>query len=191
MLETLKNPRGLSRKTSRDVTIDNQQVSSTELAWLAGLLDGEGTINISRKPTGKRKDGSIVCNYWVFVQFVNTNEEVMTKVIDLQTRLGAKPYVWHKPPAKTTHRAAIQTCVQNMGKAEKILRPILPYLVGKKRHAELVLSFIEERKATGGRGKYNPYSKDQMGMIDEIKRLNFRGNLRDFVPESKRNAPTR
>jgi intein/homing endonuclease len=158
---------------------DNQQVTNEELAWLAGIMDGEGTIRIAAK---KLKNS---VNHWVFIQVVNTNEELMMRVIELFKILGANPYVWVKPET-LKWKQAWQISIQGMGKAEPLLKALKPYLVAKRRHTELVLAFIDSRKVLGKivRGGGNrSYSDEELSMLNELKRINFRGNLRDFTPD--------
>ena len=169
-----------------DDTMDNQQVTPVVLAWFAGIIDGEGTINITKKPTRKRVDGSVRYNYWTFLQIANTDENLILRCIDIMKRLGSNPYVWEKP-ATEKWKKAYQISLQNMNKTYRVLKAVHPYLVSKRRHSELVMAFVESRisKYEKGRGKNNPYSLEELEMITEIKRLNHRGNLRDFTPETK------
>ena len=169
-----------------DATIGNQQVRPDELAWLAGIIDGEGTINIISKPgSRKRKDGTRKRNYWTFLQIVNTNEILVLKVIEIMKKLNANPYVWEKQ-ATDKWKKAYQLSLQRMSKVKRVLEKIFPYLIAKRRQAEITLNFINSRlsKFQKGRGKCNPYTEEEMEWINEIRRLNHRGNLRDFTPDT-------
>ena len=171
-----------------DTTIGNQQVRLDELAWLAGVIDGEGTINITKKLGSKkraRKDGTRKMNYWVFLQVTNTNEQLILKVIEIMKKLNANPYVWEKKDTDKWKKA-YQLSLQRMVKVKRVVEKINPYLIAKKRQAELVLKFIDSRlsKFQKGKGKTNPYTEEEMKWINEIKRLNHRGNLRDYMPDT-------
>lgn len=171
-----------------DATIGNQQVRPDELAWLAGIVDGEGTINITDKLTPQRrarKDGTRKRHYCTFLQIANTNEDIILKVIEIMKKLNANPYVWEKA-ATDKWKKSYQVSLQRMAKVKRVLEQIYPYLIAKRRQAELTLKFINSRlsKFDAGRGKNNPYTQEEMEWINEIKRLNHRGNLRDYTPDT-------
>lgn len=170
----------------RNETMGNQQVRPDELAWLAGIIDGEGTINIVKKPDRKRKDGTRRYNYWTLLQLSNTNEILIMKVIEIMKKLGTNPYIWEKAETEKWKKS-YQLSLQRMTKVKKILDQIKPYLIAKKPQAEIVLNFINSRlsKFQKGRGRYNPYTEEEIKWIEEIKKLNHRGNLRDYKPETQ------
>lgn len=108
--------------------------SESELAYLAGLIDGEGSIRIE-KSGGKYRytpHNATVC-------VTNSNSLMITWICD---KFGGHLY-----------RKKGRTCwdVYWLGeRAEEILREIYPYLTAKKEQAELVFAY---RRLIGKPGK--------------------------------------
>ena len=106
-----------------------------DLAYLAGILDGEGSICITRtKPKGLYKHS----RYTLAINITNTNEWLI-RWIDFnfkgtinRTRLPSRRDCW---------RWQVHS-----SKAVEFLRLLLPYLKIKKPQAELALMFLARRK---------------------------------------------
>ena len=116
-----------------------------ERAYLAGLMDGEGSVCIIRR---------VKTNCWpeynVQITICNTNLPMLSWIVEhfagsiknhtTKSKLGKKPiYRWYMS-----------------GKRSKpILETIFPYLIVKKRRAQLALSFLQDGEPAhlGGRGR--------------------------------------
>ena len=109
--------------------------TEVEKAYLAGFLDGEGHIGITRSiprvNTGRH------CHYMI-VTIANTHKPIMEK---LKRRWGGV-LVWRKASKES------DTIIGNLRlssiAAANLLREIEPYLVVKKKQAELALLFADE-----------------------------------------------
>ena len=101
-----------------------------DAAYLAGLIDGEGSVMlVATKPTGQRRVG-LKLSIWM------THRAVLDWVC-FRTGLAA---VW------THHRAPYQTMFGwgcSGEAAEGLLRQLLPYLIVKHGQAELGIAFQE------------------------------------------------
>lgn len=106
----------------------------TDLAWTAGIVDGEGCIDIRKmRPTGnpKRPYGKYICA----LRVSNTDVRMVMRLKELfggnvqgprLLRLSTKPaYEW----------------ILVGGKATNAIRAICPFLVVKREQAELYLRF--------------------------------------------------
>jgi len=107
--------------------------TATDLAWLAGFVDGEGSIMLVRP-----------CNQTVrtFFYLVNT---------DLANVLRARTIV-----AACVRRDVVPACGANVGRPDyklwiarhsemrALLTAILPWLAGKRPQAELMLQYLRE-----------------------------------------------
>jgi len=102
--------------------------TETEKAWLAGFLDGEGTIYIA----STKRERSL------FLRIRNTHLPTLNRIKEIfrvgyigphsggQTRLGKKQvYEWYV----------------NDNQARKVLEAVFPYLVTKKAQAEVGIAF--------------------------------------------------
>jgi len=104
------------------------QLTDVQAAYLAGLWDGEGYIGISRR---RRHSGR--WNYSQHVSVGNTNFTLVARIVEL---LGEHAFVSSRklPSGKTFFHIHIRRLLM-----VKLLRAIVPYLVAKRRQAEIVL----------------------------------------------------
>lgn len=140
-----------------------------ELAYLAGFLDGEGTIGVRR--TSRAALGQSP-SYEPYVSAANTNPTVVLVLHGLfggsyrarATTLGgnARPaiYVW-----TVKSRAAVAVCGL-----------LLPYLRMKRPQAQVVFDAFLHRRGPGGQRSYDRASLDRLeGLYQRVKALNRRG----------------
>lgn len=104
--------------------------SVEEFAWLAGMIDGEGTITVSKPGKYER--------YELILLVSNSDSAILERCLTIAacgTVGWCKPYRpdWKKPGVWRTRNKA----------AQEIIRQVLPYLVGdeKRRRAVLALQF--------------------------------------------------
>lgn len=107
------------------------------LAYVAGIIDGEGTICISR-----RKKGNKIWNHTLFVQVSNT-QEWLIEFLKLQFG-GNTDYRKAHDNARESWRWTAHT-----REASSFLRLILPYLQLKRPQAELAIEFQKRRNPIG------------------------------------------
>ena len=135
----------------------NQQGTLTdgELGWLAGIIEGEGSITMNvRKKHWKGWNG-IGIDITVCVS--NTHGRILERVADLLFRLtDSHPHIneFAKSPVYksdgTTYlnpkTSIMNISVGRMTDILKVLHAIMPHMVGEKvGRARLMISFIERR----------------------------------------------
>jgi len=154
---------------------DNQQatVSEIEKAWLAGLIDGEGSITCSY-PNGRNNSPS------PRLTITNTDFELIEKAVSICQRIGGNPHVHEKPRSNPKHSKAKDILILGHAKLLNILPAVLPYMTGRKGKAALYLyRFCESRYAKGNINKLTNadrlYSEEEINFIFKIKQLNARG----------------
>lgn len=160
--------------------MDNPHVQESQLGYLAGIIDGEGTITIER--SGNRRLNGIT-GLQAKVNVANTNWAIIEYVVGILKRLGVNPHIKSQPIGYGT-RPRNKQCwwvtVGGLTKTAKVLNVIKPYLVGKRAQADLVLDFINYRgDAQLAKGK--PYGPFEANLVEKIRALNFRG-----TPETER-----
>lgn len=182
----------------------NQQetVSEAEYGWLAGIIDGEGSISINRSLSHRT---TIV--YCARVQVPNTNQLIIDKARSIFDRLGAKGHVEKRQYGNNMRWKICSIITLNSAKDIEILLPlIIPYLVGKKRHAEILYRFVHsrlqrrsERKqtitfASTGRiatsTRFDKYNAEEISCYDQLVFLNKKGRETDSS-ETTRQTPSR
>lgn len=138
-------------------------IRERDLAYLAGFLDGEGSIGISKK--SKRN------SYLPQITFNNTHLGVMmhTKVI-----LKTPGLLYTKQNTERNQKIVYKICVQNKSKAKEILELLYDYLIIKKKQAKLVLEFLDLNTCKQGIRNYQP-SKRELQIYKMVTKLNQRG----------------
>ena len=141
-----------------------RQMTEIERAWLAGFIDGEGSIGVYRKKSASALHPH---DFGVRLLVVNTNQPVMD-YIKVLTGCGCS---WvskkgFKPQWRPVHRWA---CVGE--NARDIVRQILPYLKIKRAIADLILTMPVNSK----QGRTAAQVIEQLGVFSAAKELNRRG----------------
>lgn len=137
-------------------------MNALELAWAAGMFEGEGSIRIN-KPT-KRNRGALLCD------MVNTAPEVCAFFAERWG--GYLKRVEVPPPRKAFWRWRIAA-----REAARFLRAIQPYLRTDKyrRRAQLALDFQEQKRLGGRSNRTATYLAAQDAFYEEMRDLNVRG----------------
>lgn len=132
-------------------------MKNEELAYLAGIIDGEGWITIDR------------CNneIRVGVAMVDTSAVEL-----LQQTFGGKLRLCSV--VKSTHRRTTEWEV-SVRKAKDVLTQVLPYLRIKRRQAEVALEFQETKKYRGSAPTPQDVLAKRSSLVKEMVQLNHRG----------------
>lgn len=180
----------------------NQQgtlkVSEAELGWLAGIIDGEGSVILF---LGVRKGGKIN-NVSPQVVVGNTDFALIDRYVDILDRLGAGVHVstrlpcyktgveGAKPSSKKYKTLKVASTV-GFKRVKTLLDAITGYLVTEKqRKSELLLKLIDRRLARCvSNGKYSNtrYDRGDLEIMWEICQMMkskhahlIEGLLRDY-----------
>jgi len=115
-----------------------QNVTIADLAWLAGIIDGEGSIFIMKQ---SRKDRERSFNYILRIS-VQSADRIMAKECMLIADDGE---AMDAPTKKENHSNTYKWQI-NGKRAVKVLKEILPYLRVKKDQAISAIEFQETTK---------------------------------------------
>jgi len=141
-----------------------------ELGYLAGIIDGEGTITLERTGTRRKRTGQMGLSPRIYIS--NTVYSLIMYCTDLFRKLKINPHI------KSQDRGKWKKCywlsVQGLSKVGKLLKAVLKYLVCKMVHAFLVLRFIEIRGHINC-AKGSPYGQEELDILKKIRALNHRG----------------
>jgi hypothetical protein len=115
--------------------------SETDLAWAAGIFDGEACIAINRySPNKNQRNKAMVYRPHVCIN--------MTHKPTLERLVGILGGTIHKHSrSQLTRKQAWRWTVADR-KADAVLRSVLPYLFTKRGEAEMVLQFYSLGHAT-------------------------------------------
>lgn len=144
-----------------------------ELAWSAGIIDGEGCIGISRKTNNI---------YTITIQISMTHQLTINRIYEI-FRLGN---LYFRKARNCKHNDQYQW--NSAGKdLYNILKLIYPYLITKEEQAILAIEFYEKCMINSGlkeeRGNnLNVETVDLMlGLYLDMKELNKRGNQKEII----------
>ena len=147
-------------------------LDSTDAAWLAAAIDGEGSIIL--QPHRRRDDRYTIDR---IVQIVNTNLAFVRRAQEI-TGLG---YIVQHVSGKvgTNLVPMFAWKVTNGDGITAVLNAILPYLIIKRRQAELMFDYISRRtislhhKRGKPRGTLN-YTTGELAIAEQVRLLNRR-----------------
>jgi len=125
-----------------------REVSREDVGWLAGIIDGEGSITFS-KP--KNPQSKLKVAYGVHI--VNSNLELIDKCIriinafddGLGKLLERKPKFYRKSAFKM-NKGMYQLTLRRYGTIKNLLVAIIPHLTEKKLKAQQLLNFVSKHK---------------------------------------------
>ena len=134
-------------------------MDEVEKAYLAGIVDGEGTVTLTRH----RKEETPGPR----VTVANNNLRLLEWI---KSRAGG--VIVSKRKRKPHHNDSYAWCVQQ-NRAIRFLGEIKQYLIVKKPHADLILQ--KYKSVTHRAGKYTPEMlKKKMRLVAQIRKLNQR-----------------
>jgi hypothetical protein len=141
-------------------------IAEQDLAYVAGLFDGEGCVTVSRHQT------TTAFTHQAQITITNTDREILEWVQGL-FGLGS---IQVKPSYSDRHSAGY-TWVASSRQARDFLLAVSPYLRVKRQQANLALALqqsIEFRRANRRDRLTADDLRERDGFWSEIKRLNTR-----------------
>lgn len=150
----------------------NQQERS--LSWLAGILDGEGSISVQ---VYTLPDGRV--RLTPFVSIVNSDEGILTACREILTEVGVVHRNCGKPMTESGYPGTLICSairVDGQKPVKKLLEQIQPYLRSVKRErAATILTYLASREERGlqrdklGRVRRAEYSRAEIELISSVR----------------------
>ena len=167
-LEIPKSKNAQVRPISREV----------DLAWLAGIIDGEGNI----QATIQRKKSGVEGSHLYFqpqLRITNTDVRMIQKISEIYVderivffyRINLVSRYKNKKP---TWKDQLEITVGAKNSISKILKMVVPYLINKKKYAEMMLEtlqYVDEQPHRGRMSGGSNYveSKEFLDRINAMK----------------------
>lgn len=151
------------------------------LAWLGGIVDGEGTITAYCTTGHVRRDGSRSGQLIFFVSVGNTDVRMIHRIVEIAAEVGVKGNVRLGESRRSAkHKRCWKVSFSGGGRVEALVRAIRPYLVCKGEQADKVIAMIVHRRATMYAPKFQGktrYDDDRwlMNQLNGLHGLNRRG----------------
>jgi len=113
-----------------------------DLAWLAGIMEGEGTFSIYHQKTGDGPKGQLRAT----ISITNTDPFLINEVHLIFTRMGVAMYMHEYNNKKGSTRTVYDLQTAKQTYVKKICEELLPFLRGEKNaKAQMVLRFVDGR----------------------------------------------
>ena len=150
----------------------NQQERS--LAWLAGILDGEGSISVQ---VYTLPDGRV--RLTPFVSIVNGDAGILSGCYEVLTEIGVS-FRNCKKPLSTGAVSGLIECrnirIDGIKPVKRLVQAVLPYLrSAKRKNAEVLLEYLKSRDDRGternelGHIRRAEYSRGEIELIASIR----------------------
>ena len=134
-------------------------MTDIEKAYLAGIIDGEGTITLTRKHKNQTPSPQISVS--------NTNLELLEYV----QRVTGCGHIRAKSRSKPHHRQSWHWQTHTVSHNLRILEEIRPFLLVKKQQADLILKHYKE--VTPRNGRYSSeLIKKKNWLVETVQYLN-------------------
>ena len=138
------------------------KMTEIEIAYLAGIFDGEGYISIE---SPRSKTSACGRNIKLRIGIANTNLDLLQWI---QSEFGGLIFDKHGP----AHRRKCYDLQLKASGAEKFVRKVYPFLKIKKLQAEVALKFRESFHHTDKRRISDELVKERFQAKTDLMRLN-------------------
>jgi len=144
---------------------------NSDIAWLAGIVDGEGCFAVKRpikRKSGKRQ-GSVT-SYQLWMVICNTSRAMIERVVRVLAAAGV-----HHQPVRRVWKGKKATRWQfwiHVARKQDLLRLteiLLPHLTAKRDEAEIVLWYLK-RACLDQQHRTTPVEMAVLDSMSEIKR---------------------
>jgi len=146
-----------------------EDVTQTELAYLAGIVDGEGMIGMHAHTKRRKTKAGEAREYKILQPAVGVYNNNVTLIEWLQNRIGFRMNGKDRRQARTNYYVVITGY-----RTYNVLQPLLPYLIAKKPQALLLMEYAELRLREWEE-KHNPtYSTREVEIWQALQEMNWR-----------------
>lgn len=152
-------------------------LKETDIAWLAGFIDADGSIRLKKGAKNENKNQHSLIPH---VTISNVCVLTLNHVVSILNELTANVRSSRKKPTKAAHSTLHNIDVMGMMQTQPVIEAVLPFLVTKRLEGMLVLKFIERRKGRLHRNK--PYDAEDYLIHEALKYLKKSRHLRDYMP---------
>ena len=135
-----------------------KSLSSTQKAYLAGFLDGDGSIYVRAKPNETYRYGFQIAPYIVLFQS-KKDEDKFKKVCNL-IDLG---YIRDRKDGILEYTIGKEEAIRSF------LKMVTPYLILKEEQAKLILEILDTKKKVESKNGFFALMK----LVDRFRELNY------------------
>ena len=141
---------------------ENQQRRlELKLAWLGGIIDGEGMVTAIKRTERKRNQ----YGYIPRVSVVNTDLIIINEVVAICKELSLPHYVQSKE-GKGLWKTKYEVLFNGFTRCKIVLEIIIPYLISKQKRAIALLELCNNRLNLP---HMSPYTEDDIQLAKSIR----------------------
>lgn len=133
-------------------------VCDLDIAWLAGVFDGEGCVHVQRF---RRKNGRVT--YSVILTLANTSSPLVERYISILRGLGVAPMIDFA--TKYTKRPIWYVKLQRKKDALVIAKAILPHSTAKHGELQMAIWYLERSCKT----RQHVATKQEIEVLESIR----------------------
>ncbi len=143
--------------------------SSTNSAYLAGFLDGDGSIYVRLKPNSTYRYGFQVAPYIVLFQS-NQDRKNFEKICSI-VGLGI---------LRERKDGILEYSINRVDNLKLFLESVKPFLILKKKQAELMLEILVKKEKVKNQKDFNELAQ----LVDSFRELNYskKRKIRTLTP---------
>jgi len=162
--------------------MDNQQVTDLELGWLAGAIDGEGCVGVTRR-NRKAKLGFTLKPH---LQITNCDKAFIDRCTTT-LKLMEIPFWVSYYEGRGRRKSAYTVVIAGLKRCAVALPKLVPHLTGQK----LVKAKLVERWVTSRLADWHaaPFTAEQLAIYEQLRQMNERGvkarNLNDYTRSNR------
>src|SRR5713101_5131642 len=122
------------------MSADNQQPRLEELGWLAGMIDGEGSMG------AYLRQGVKTPHFKPIVQSSGTHKGGLEHLHGILERMEVGHHIVWQKPRQERYRPCWHVTIVGMKRIPTLLTALAPYLVIKREQADLLMEWIDLRQ---------------------------------------------
>lgn len=154
------------------------QIQNIKIAWLAGIVDGEGSIGMKR--TRDKRVGRSPLMYSPLIQITNCDFDLLNETENILDLLKIKYNHWKRIDSRNSKwKDSGNVSINSYENCIKFLEILIPFLISKKKHAKILLSFCKMRIKINHRGQGGKFQKTYNGKEiiywEKLHKLNHKG----------------
>jgi hypothetical protein len=141
--------------------MDNQQERlAFDIGWVVGIIEGEGSILLTKKPRGM----------YPSIQIGNCNQGVIDRLVRILNQVGVGCYVTPSPSVTKGGRLFKRVDVGGFKRLQKFFEVVkLDYFEGKWHEAYLLVEYLKIRAEKEANA---PHGNDEESVWHSFKLLN-------------------
>lgn len=155
-------------------------MDSNWIAWLAGLVEGEGTVGLARCNSKSAPRAYLRPHF----QIANTDLRILNKAFEIVSGITGKcPVITASTRPKACRKTGYVLKVHTQWELLLLLPKLAPFLISKREQAEIVFAFCSRRSHRLARRKRQFWEQDEAAYA-RTRALNKRGITVESIGDS-------